>query len=79
MVQAVVAHFPIFTGGESLAFYRPSPEERYLPLAPGIEISVQAYEIGSSREEREPELSVYDRKGQLSFSNKKGVFVDINL
>ena len=79
MVQAIVAHFPVFTGGESLALYRPSPEERYFPLAPGIEVSVQAYEVGAWREKREPELSVYNRKGQISFSKKKGVLLDINL
>ena len=79
MVQAIVAQFPIFTGGESLALYKPSPEERYFPLAPGIEVSVQAYAGGSWQEEREPELSVYNRKGQISFSKKKGVLVDTTL
>jgi hypothetical protein len=79
VVQAIVVHFPIFTGGESLFPYRPFPEERYFPFAPGIEVSVQAYDGGSWHEEREPELSVYNRKGQISFSQKKGVLLDTSL
>ncbi len=79
MVQAIVARFPIFTGGESLALYNPSPEERYFPLAPGIEVSFRAYEGGSRQEEREPELSVYNRNGQISLSQKKGLLVDTTL
>ncbi|MGZ6202779.1 MAG: hypothetical protein ACXWM6_14815 [Thermodesulfobacteriota bacterium] len=73
MVHAIAAQFP-FTGGGTLAPYRPSSVERYFPIAPGIEVSVEPGEDLNWRSD--PECFLYDRQGRMSFCPKKGTSVD---
>jgi len=74
MVHAISANFP-FPRGESLVFYHPLPVERYVPVAPGIEVSIDSYNDirsggGSS------DSPVYDRRGNLVTAKRKGDLVD---
>ena len=73
MVNAVSASFP-FNGAQILVLYQPSPMERYFPVAPGIEVSVEPHE--EPRWEGGQEASVYNRQGKLNSSKKKGVLID---
>ena len=74
MVHAISASFP-FPGGEGLVFYHPSPVEKYVPVAPGIEVSVEPYaDIQSA--ERKADSPVYDRRGRLVTAKRKGDLVD---
>jgi hypothetical protein len=68
MVHAIAAQFP-FTGGGTLALYHPSPVERFFPVAPGIEVSVEPGGVfmGTS----DPESFVYNRRGRM-ISPQKG-------
>lgn len=75
MVHAIAANFP-FTGGESLVLYQPSPLERYLPIAPGIEVSARPHEESSQGRETGQEALGYNRKGQMDYSKRKGLLVD---
>ena len=75
MVHAISAQFP-FMSGESLVLYQPSPMERYLPVAPGIEVSVEPQEEVRWAQERGQESSVYNRQGQMNHPKKKGALVD---
>ena len=79
MVQAIAAQFPIFAGGESCVLYQPSKRERYLPVAPGIEVSVSGPPELNSEVERGTEASVYSRTGHLDSCMKKGLLVDTHL
>ncbi len=73
MVHALAPQFP-FTGGGTLAAYRPSGVERYFAVAPGIEVSVEPGEdLGFGGE---AEGSVYDRQGRLSSPQRKGIWID---
>ena len=76
MAHAISAHFP-FNGGETLVLYQPSPMERYFPVAPGIEVSVEPHEESRWERERDQEGSVYNRQGRLNHPPKKGVLVDV--
>jgi hypothetical protein len=75
MVHAMSAQFP-FMSGESLVLYQPSPRERYLPVAPGIEVSVEPQDEVRWEQERGQESSVYNRQGQMNHLKKKGALVD---
>ncbi len=75
MVNAISASFP-FNGAETLLLYQPSPRERYFPVAPGIEVSIESYEEPRWGGETSQETSVYNRQGKLNFSKKKGVLID---
>ncbi|HSR10307.1 MAG TPA: hypothetical protein VLS90_02605 [Thermodesulfobacteriota bacterium] len=73
MVHALAAQFP-FTHRESLVPYHPAPLERYLPIAPGIEVSVAPVEDvgpGSSRS-----CGLYDRRGRVIHSSEKGLLIN---
>jgi len=76
MVHAISANFP-FTGGESLVLYQPSPMERYFPVAPGIEVSVEAHEDPGWGKDRDQRSWVYDRQGRLNYPQEKGALVDL--
>jgi hypothetical protein len=76
MVHAISANFP-FTGGETLVLYRPSPMEKYFPVAPGIEVSVEHHEEPGWKNERGSKGSVYNRLGQLNHPRESGGWVDI--
>jgi len=73
MVHAIAAQFP-FTGGGCLVPYHPSRVERYFPIAPGIEVSVEPADAPGWG--ADPEPSVYNRKGRMSTSPKKGTWID---
>jgi hypothetical protein len=75
MVHAISAQFP-FMSGESLVLYQPSPMERYLPVAPGIAVSVEPQDEVRWEQERGQESSVYNRQGQMNHLKKKGALVD---
>ena len=66
-------------GIERLTLYRPSQRERYFPIGPGIEISVEPYETLEWASERGPEASVYTREGRLNSSLNKGGVVDTSI
>ncbi len=72
MVQAIAAPFP-FIGSGTLAPYYPSAVERYLPVAPGIEVSV---EPAGDLMAGDPESSVYNRRGRMISSHRKGSCID---
>jgi len=75
MVHAISAQFP-FMSGESLVLYQPSPMERYLPVAPGIEVSVEPQDEVRWELEKGQESSVYNRQAQMNHPKKKGALVD---
>ena len=75
MVHAISAQFP-FMSGESLVLYQPSPMERYFPVAPGIEVSVEPQDEVRWEQERGRESSTYNRQGQMNHTKKKGALVD---
>ncbi len=74
MVHAVSASFP-FPGGEGLVFYHPSPVEKYVPVAPGIEVSIEPCADVQSGDLR-ANYPVYDRWGKLVTAKRKGDLVD---
>ncbi len=77
MVNAIAAHFPL-AGGEEMIFYHPSPMEKYFPVAPGIEVSVESY--GDSRKgDGNSGTSLYDGRGRLRSEFPKGNIVDTYL
>lgn len=75
MVHAISAQFP-FMSGESLVLYQPSPMERYFPVAPGIEVSVEPQDELRWEQERSQEYSTYNRRGHMNHTRKKGALVD---
>jgi hypothetical protein len=75
MVHSIAARFP-FTGGGTLAPYHPSAVERYRPIAPGIEISV---EPGDMIYENNAEPSLYNRRGRMVSAHRKGTCLDAYL
>ncbi len=75
MVHAISAQFP-FRSGEGLILYQPSPMERYFPVVPGIEVSVEPQDEVRWEQERDQESSVYNRQGQMNHPKKKGALVD---
>ncbi len=78
MVHAISAQFPLM-GGETLVLYQRSPMERYLPVARGLEVSVEPQDEVRWECERGQESSIYNRQGQMSSPAKKGVLVNILL
>jgi hypothetical protein len=74
MVNAITAHFP-FAGGEEMVYYHPSPVEKYFPVAPGIEVSVEPY-ADSRKQEGGLGTALYDGRGKLSSASQKGRIVD---
>ena len=75
-VPAISAHIP-FTGGGNLVYFHPSPTERYFPVGPGIEVSIEPYEKPQKEEETSQNSSVYDGLGRLSGRQKKGFLIDV--
>ena len=76
MVHAISAHLP-FTDAGTLAFFQPSPTERYLSVGPGVEVSLETYEEPKRDEERAKEALVYVERGQLIHRQEKGVLIDL--
>jgi hypothetical protein len=74
MVNALAAHFP-FAGAEEMVYYYPSPVERYFPVAPGIEVSMEPY-TDSRDEDRGSGNALYDGRGKLASAFRKGSIVD---
>ncbi len=74
MVHAISASFP-FPGGEGLVFYHPSPVEKYVPVAPGIEVSIEPCADIHSADLR-ADYPLYDRRGRLVAAKRKGDLVD---
>ena len=74
MVHAVSANFP-FTGTEGMILYHPLRVERYVPVAPGIEVSIVSYDDIRSGEHG-PDSPVYNRRGALIRAKTKGDIVD---
>ncbi len=74
MVNAIAAYFP-FGGEEEMAYYHPSPVEKYFPVSPGIEVSVEAY-TDSREEDGGLGTALYDGRGKLTSSSQKGAIVD---
>ena len=77
MVHAISANFP-FTSREGVVLYHPLPVEKYVPVAPGIEVSTEPYEDMRSGEQR-PDSPVYNRRGKLITAKRKGDLVDTYL
>jgi hypothetical protein len=77
MVHAISANFP-FTGGIDLVLYHPSPVEKYFPVAPGIEVSIEPYADTRSGE-RTPDSPLYNRQANLITARRKGDLVDTYL
>jgi hypothetical protein len=77
MVHAISANFP-FAGREGMVLYHPLPAEKYVPVAPGIEVSIDPYtDIRSG--ERGSDSPVYNRRGKLIRAKRKGDLVDTYL
>jgi hypothetical protein len=74
MVNAIAEHFP-FAGGEEMVYYHPSPVEKYFPVAPGIEVSAEAY-VDSRKEDIRLDSILYNGRGTLNRSFRKGDLVD---
>ena len=74
MVNAIAAHFP-FAGGEEMVYYHPSPVEKYFPVAPGIEVSVEPY-TDSRKEDGGLGTALYNGRGKLTSASQKGAIVD---
>jgi len=74
MVHAVSASFP-FPNGEGLVFYHPAPVEKYVSVAPGIEVSIEPCAHIPSGEQR-VDSPLYDRRGRLVTVKRKGELVD---
>jgi len=77
MVHAVSANFP-FTSSEGMVIYHPFRVEKYVPVAPGIEVSTEPYDDIRSGEQR-PDSPVYNRRGKLIAAKSKGDLVDTYL
>ena len=77
MVNAIAAHFP-FAGREEMVYYHPSPMEKYFPVAPGIEVSVEAY-ADSRKVDGLLDTALYNGRGKLRSSSRKGDLVDTYL
>jgi hypothetical protein len=77
MDNAVAAYFP-FLGGDEMVYYYPSRMERYLPVSPGIEVSVEAY-AESRKEDGGLGTVLYDGRGKLTPASRKGNIVDTRL
>jgi hypothetical protein len=77
MVHAISANFP-FAGTEGIVLYHPLAVEKYVPVAPGIEVSIGPYtDIRSG--ERGSDSPVYNRRGKLIRAKRKGDLVDTYL
>ncbi len=76
MIQAISARFP-FTQRESLVFYHPSPLERYIPVAPGIEVSAGTH--SEAHQETKKGSPLYTPQGKLNHTSSKGTLVDLLL
>ena len=77
MVNVIAEIFP-FAGGEEMVYYHPSPVEKYFPVAPGIEVSAEPY-IDSRKEDRRLDTILYNGRGILNRSSRKGDLVDTYL
>ncbi len=75
MIPAFSAQLP-FASGETLVLYQPSSIERYFPVSPGIEISIEPCEEPKCGEEMGQESLVYDSRGRLNHGQKKGGLID---
>lgn len=75
MIPAFSAQLP-FTSGETLVLYQPSSIERYFPVSPGIEVSIEPCEEPKWEEEMGQESLVYNGRGRLNHSQEKGVLID---
>ena len=77
MVHAISANFP-FPGREGMVLYHPLPVEKYVPVAPGIEVSIDPYtDIRSG--ERGSDSPGYNGRGKLVSAKRKGDLVDTYL
>ena len=77
MGHAISASFPL-TSAQGMILYHPLPVEKYVPVAPGIEVSTEPYaDIRSG--ERRSDSSVYNRRGKLIAAKRKGDLVDTYL
>jgi hypothetical protein len=74
MVNVIAEIFP-FAGGEEMVYYHPSPVEKYFPVAPGIEVSAEPY-IDSRKEDKPLDTILYNGRGILNRSSRKGDLVD---
>ncbi len=74
MVHTLAAPAP-FLNGEGLILYHPSPRESYWAIAPGIEVSVEAYENPSARTQNQ-DSSIYNRQGKMIQPKNKGHIID---
>ena len=61
-----------------MVYYHPSPVEKYFPVAPGIEVSVEPY-TDSRKEDGRLGTALYDGRGKLRSSSRKGDIVDTYL
>ncbi len=77
MVHAISADFP-FPGGYGLALYHPLTVEKYVSVAPGIEVSAEPYADIRSGEQK-PDSLQYNRRGKLITAKRKGDLVDTYL
>jgi len=77
MVHAISASFP-FPSAQGMLLYHPLPVEKYVPVAPGIEVSTGPYADIRSGEQRS-DSSVYNRRGKLIAAKRKGDLVDTYL
>jgi hypothetical protein len=77
MVNAIAEHFQL-TGGEEMVYYHPSPVEKYFPVAPGIEVSVEPY-ADSRKGDGRLEIAIYNGRGKLSSASRKGDIIDTRL
>ncbi len=75
MIPAFSGQLP-FTSGEALVVYQPASIERYFPVGPGIEASIEPWEEPIWGEETGQESLVYNGSGRLNHGQKKGVFID---
>ncbi len=77
MVYALSPPFPFRSQG-GLPLYHATLVEKYLPVAPGIEVSVQRIELLQGGECTQ-EFLFYDRRGHLSSPERKGAMIDTRL
>jgi len=77
VVNALAAHFPLAAGGD-LIYYHASPVERYVPVAPGIEVSVEpSGDFGGG--DAHPDPGLYNRRGRIQPASRKGGILDAYL
>ena len=76
MLHSTAGQYP-FAGNAVLAPYHPTSVEMYLPVAPGIEVSVEPGDVLGWDDDSE--ATVYNTKGRLSASPRKGTWIDCYL